>query len=146
MIRWSNESDGVDIVNELVNLFIEHTGVEYITHIEIDEGRALNEREWSPNLKDILYTQFYHSVKQGNILMAIENEKIVGFANVYIKDYITTIDDIVSIRKGIGTALMNEIEKIEGTFMADVSPNNIRAKAFMEKLGYKVSTLVYRKN
>lgn len=145
MIRWTNEEDGADLVIELVDLFIANAGTDYITHIEIEEGRALSSSEWSSNLKNILYTQFHYSVKEGNILLAIEDGKVVGFANVHFGVSTITIEDIISTKKGIGTALLKEIEKADSTFMADIGPDNTRARAFMEKNGYKISTIVYTK-
>ena len=145
MIRWTNQEDGHDLVTELVDLFIANASTEYITHIEVQEGRASNSTEWSPNLKQILYSQFMQSVRNGDVLLAIEDQKVVGFANVYFGTTTITVEDIVSAKKGIGTALLQEIEKAEGPFIADVGPNNTKAKRFMEKNGYKASTIVYTK-
>ena len=75
----------------------------------------------------------------------MDNDKIIGFASVYFHVNYITIEDIVSTKKGVGTALLKEIEKADSLFVADVGPNNTRARAFMEKNGYKLRTLTYTK-
>ena len=68
ILRWTNSDDGNDVLNQIISLFIENVGTEYITHIEVEEGRAISSEEWDPNLRNILYTQFWYKMKDGDIL------------------------------------------------------------------------------
>ena len=148
---WLRDETKID---ELVDLFLKNTTEEYITHIEIQEGRADEDGTWSANLRDTLKFQFYVAIKKNNILVAIDIDKdtILGFISVlYNEDNIITIEDIVSTQKGIGTELLSVIEEKARrydykTIVGDVGPNNERAKRFMEANGYTAKTIVYTKN
>ena len=148
---WLRDETKVD---ELVALFLNNTTEEYITYIEIQEGRADQDGTWSANLRDTLQHQFYVAILKGNILVAIDIDKdtILGFISVlYNEDNIIIVEDIVSTQKGIGTELLSIIEEKARRFgyktiIGDVGPNNERAKKFMEANGYTARTIVYTKN
>jgi len=143
-----NDLNGVP---ELVDMFIENAGKEYITHIEIAEGRATEEGEWSNDLARILYEELFKAVVEGRVIVAIEDDKILGYALITETQDTITIEDIISIQKGIGSDLLSHIENRgrrygQKMLIGDVGPNNIRAQKFMEAFGYKASTIVYTKN
>jgi len=148
---WLRDETKVD---ELVDLFLNNTTEDYITHIEIQEGRADEDGTWSANLRDTLKHQFYVAIKKSNILVAIDinTDVILGFVSVlYNEDNTITVEDIVSTQKGIGTKLLNVVEEnVRGyeykMIIGDVGPNNERAKRFMEANGYTAKTIVYTKN
>lgn len=147
---WLRDETRID---ELVNLFLTNATEEYITHIEIQEGRADKDGTWSGNIRDLLQHQFYVGIKKGNILVAIDidNDTILGFISVLYKEDNLLVEDVISTQKGIGTALLSEIEdkaKWHGykTIIGDVGPNNTRAQKFMEANGYTARTIVYTKN
>ena len=149
-------------INSLVDMFVANTTTDYITHIEIEEGRATDQNTWSEDLKRVLWMQFYIAIKAGNVAVAIDDEyELYGFAVVKWlckeddNEDAVVIEDIVSAEKGIGTELVRFIEEEvraagpihdrKYSMRADVSPKNTRANRFMEKLGYKPMTIVYTK-
>ena len=147
-INWFGNINRVD---ELVNIFLNNTGIEYITHIEIEEGRALSLNEWSPNLKDILKEELITEMAKSKVVAAEDNGIIRGYALLKLENKILTIEDIVVNQKGIGTEIMEWIEKEMRkngikTLMADIGVKNKRAQEFMKKLGYEAQTIVYIKN
>ena len=147
-INWFGNINRVD---ELVNIFLNNTGMEYITHIEIEEGRALSINEWSPNLKDILKEELIIEMAKSKVVVAEEDNEIKGYALLKVENKTLIVEDIVVNQKGIGTAIMEWIEneiKNRGIkrLMADIGIKNKRAQEFMKKLGYEAQTIVYVKN
>ena len=147
-INWFGNVNRVD---ELVNIFLNNTGIEYITHIEIEEGRALSINEWSPNLKDILRDELITEMAKSKVIVAEDDGIIKGYALLKLENKILTIEDIVVNQKGIGTEIMEWIEKemVKNgikRLMADLGVKNKRAQEFMKKLGYEAQTIVYVKN
>lgn len=145
-------------INSLVDMFVTNTTTDYITHIEIDEGRAIDQNTWSEDIKHVLWMQFYVAIKGGNIAVAIDEEnELYGFATVkWLHEEnafngTVVIEDIVSTQKGVGSELVRFIEQevkegpLKYNMMADVSCKNTRAQKFMEKLGYRPMTIVYTK-
>ena len=151
---WIQPQEGsLEIIDQLVTLFVENTTTDYITHIEIKEGRAENQTTWSKDLKQVLWTELYAQAKGGNVLVATKDNKPIGFALVKWKKNKITIEDIISTSKGVGSEMIRTIEEKAKQdrlthykySMADVGPNNQRAQKFMERNGYKPITIVYRK-
>ena len=147
-INWFGNVNRVD---ELVNIFLNNTGIEYITHIEIEEGRALSLNEWSPNLKDILREELITEIAQSRVIVAEDNGIIKGYALIKLDYNILTIEDIVVNQKGVGTEIMEWIEREMRKngikrLMADIGVKNKTAQEFMKKLGYEAQTIVYVKN
>lgn len=77
-------------------------------------------------------------------LVAIENEKIIGFANVDNDGYLESIYiDKNFQNKKVATTLMNEIQKfITKNNKNELSTySSVNAKSFFEKLGFKVESI-----
>ena len=61
-------------INDIVDFFIRHTSPEYISHGEIQCGRAVDSKTWSPKLKKVLTEEFEYSISQESIL---EKENVI---------------------------------------------------------------------
>jgi hypothetical protein len=146
-IKWLSDINKVD---DLVNIFINNVGIEYITHIEIEEGRALSINQWSPNLAEIIKAELIEQIGNSKVVVAEMNKVTKGYALIKIENKRLIIEDIVVNQKRIGTEIMNWIEnyaKEVGVkfLIADIGLNNQRAQRFMEHLGYQRQTIVYTK-
>jgi GNAT superfamily N-acetyltransferase len=135
----------------LVSMFRQNAGRDYVTHIEIEEGRATEDGDWSDELYTILNEELFRAVIEERVIVAVEGPNILGYALITETQNTITIEDIISTQRGIGSDLLSYIENRgrrygQKILIADVGPNNIRAQKFMEAFGYKVSTIVYTKN
>ena len=141
----------LNAVPTLVQMFIENAGKEYITHIEIEEGRATEDGEWSTDLARILTEELFKAVVEERVIIVIEDDKILGYALITETQDTITIEDIISTQRGIGSDILSYIENRgrrygQKTLIGDVGPSNIRAQKFMEANGYKIRTVVYTKD
>ena len=135
----------------LVSMFRQNAGREYITHIEIEEGRATEDGEWSDELSSILNEELFRAVLEERVIVAVEGPDILGYALITETQDTITIEDIISTQRGIGSDLLSYIENRgrrygQKMLIADIGPDNIRAQKFMEAFGYKVRTVVYTKD
>jgi len=148
-IEWLEEKEKID---ELVDIFIKNVGTEYITHIEIQEGRAVSLNEWSKDLGIIIKQELeecYYESKQKISIIKVDGV-IKGYALLKIESPILTVEDIVVSEMGLGSKLMEFIETIAykggiRTIIGDVGVGNKQAHKFMNKLGYTQQTIVYCK-
>ena len=146
--EWLEEIEKID---ELVDIFLNNVGPEYITHIEIEEGRAVDLNVWSENLRYILKQELEHCIKNKNRIPIIKVDNVIkGYALLKINYKTIIIEDIVVSEKGLGSKLMDFIERAafeEGMdrIIGDIGIKNERAKRFMDKLGFEKQTIVYSK-
>ena len=151
-------------VNQIVDLFIKNLFPNYISHAEIREGRAINEYEWSPNIKEILLKEFESSLRNkvldgSNIVFAKFKDDFVGFALLEYGEspngkHAILSDIIVSEpfrRNGIGEKLVHWIEDAlicNGIFNLYAESNvlNKSAHAFLHKQGFKGISKVFLKH
>lgn len=146
-INWLVDTSKVD---KLVDIFINNVGVEYITHIEIEEGRAVSLNKWAHDIKDVLKEELIESCKEIRVVAISIEEEINGFALLKFEDDSIIIEDIVVNQKGLGKELMNWIENYAKTMgfvklIGHVGCSNEVAKSFMNKLGFEGQTITYTK-
>ena len=138
-------------VDLLVDLFIKKANVDYITHIEIEEGRAISTTQWSDNLKDVLKKELLESCTDLRLITISDDEEINGYALLRFNEDSIIIEDIIVNKKGLGKELILWIEnysKMVGfkRLIGDVGCRNEVAKSFMSKLGFQEQTITYVKN
>ena len=137
-------------VDELVAVFVNNAGISYITHIEVEEGRADSVSRWSKDLVDVLKKELISEVPKGNVLMASIDKSVAGFALIKIDGQKLVIEDVVAGQKGAGTELLEYIQNFAikngiKTLAGDVGFENYNAQKFMKKMGYEPQTIVYIK-
>lgn len=157
-IRWCENKDEV---LQAVTLFIENTSPDYISHGEVQSGRASNFSQWSPDLATVLHREFSMSFEptgdEGSFKLAIAylSQRPAGILFVQFmqsapKPYII-IQDLVIARefrnKGLGKKLLNWLEYslkemgIKLLFL-ESGINNHGAHAFFETNGFSVSSKI----
>jgi len=60
-LRWANSDDDPE---KLARFFVQNAPSEYISHGEIQDGRADIKIAWSANLETILSRQFFHGCRR----------------------------------------------------------------------------------
>lgn len=85
--KWVNDLSETE---KLTTLFFNNSGKNYISHSEIQEGRAYNEHTWSNNIQDILTSEFEEAIKNklyysSNIAASYYNNCLVAFALIEYK-------------------------------------------------------------
>lgn len=147
-IQWLHDINRAD---ELVDFFLANTTKDYITDIEIEEGRAVSLTQWSDNLKDILKKELLKEIPLGNVLVVTLDDQIKGYALVKIDGKKVVIEDIIVSVKGLGSDMMKIIHwwadmKGIDKIVCHVGLNNEAAKGLMRKRGYEAQTITYVKN
>ncbi len=152
-IEWlTNDSDIT--VNDLVAFFINNTTEKYISHTEILEGRAINEWEWSPNVKNILAKEFASNLGMGRIAVARRQNELIGlmFLEWPHKEWCTLSDIVVkqSLQKNqVGSQMVNwlknEVDKKGGIhILAESGSSNVAAHSFLEKNGFQKLSYIFK--
>jgi len=158
--KWCTLSDNSGL-DTLVDLFVVNTGVQYISHGEVIDGRANNLNEWKPEIKEIMKEEFAEAIRNSfdathtftKLAVAEQNEIIVALALVefYPETKVAVLSDIVvgaQLRgQNIGEAMLNWIEaeaKSWGAkfFFLESGINNHRAHNFFERAGFHASSIV----
>jgi Recombinational DNA repair ATPase (RecF pathway) len=85
--KWINDLSETE---RLITLFLNNSKNNYISHSEIQEGRAYNESTWSDDIRDILTTEFGEAIENGlfynaNIAALYHKNLLVAFALVEFK-------------------------------------------------------------
>ena len=142
----------VDIskVDTLVEIFTNNVGIEYITHIEIEEGRAVSLDKWAHDIKDVLREELIESCKELRVIAISIEDEISGFALLKFDEDSIIVEDIVVYQKGLGKELMNWIEDYAkrmgfNKLIGHVGCTNEVAKSFMNRLGFQEQTITYIK-
>jgi len=149
---------------KLTTLFISNSKEDYISHGEIQEGRAYNENTWSNDILTILTSEFNDALKNelfhhSNIVAAYLSNNLVGFALVEYKNspngsYAVLSDIIVDKNyrnNNIGEKLIKWVliqlnnNNIKSLF-AESNINNHVAHQFLIKLGFKPISKVFKQN
>ena len=159
-INWIRDTTEIE---EYVDFFIKNTTENYISHGEIQFGRATSANEWSKNLKSKLISDFNTVVeneKRGNLISAHTQDNIlVGLILLEYFDspngvYATLADIVVADayrKNGIGNQMVNwvfkEVEKKNITNLyAESNINNISAHNFLTKHGFNTISKVLKKD
>ena len=149
---------------KLTKLFISNSKEDYISHGEIQEGRAYNENTWSNGILTILTSEFNDALKNelfyhSNIVAAYLSNNLVGFALVEYKnspnDSYAVLSDIIVDKNyrnnNIGEKLIKWVliqlnnNNIKSLF-AESNINNHVAHQFLIKLGFKPISKVFKQN
>lgn len=157
-ISWCENKDEV---SQAVALFIENTGLDYISHGEVQSGRATGFSQWSPELATVLHKEFSMCFEPAGdegefkLLIAYMNKKPAGILFVQLiksapKPYMI-LQDLVIARefrnKGLGKKMLNWLEHslkeigIKLLFL-ESGVNNHGAHAFFEANGFSVSSKI----
>ena len=139
------------VVPKLVDIFLKNTTEKYITHIEIEEGRAIDKTTWSPNLKEILTKELEYTLQfRKRLAVLYQEDTPTAYALIKRSGSTAILEDIVVTNKGEGSQLLEWLEtklKQEGIeeILGDLGTDNLQAQTFMQKRGYEPITVVYRK-
>lgn len=113
-------------VVDLVGFYMSNLTLSYISHGDIQLGRALSIDEWSPHLDRLVGVEFREAVtrkgrtrKGRRVVSALLDGKLVGLAVVFFHPVLpcrhTVLEDMVVDRsergKGIGSALLAWVER-----------------------------------
>lgn len=156
----------LDKIRLSAKFFVENVNNQYISHGEIQDGRAIDFHTWHPNLEEIIFNEFQKTIEVDNdqgkkylLLIAHENRDIVGlsfmtvcknnpdFSFILIQDLLVRED---KRHKGIGTLILNWIENELKTFNADCiflesGIRNEDAHRFFARNGYHICSKVMTK-
>jgi ribosomal protein S18 acetylase RimI-like enzyme len=160
-MEWSTDHSKADIYVDLLFECLS-SDFSYISHSEIQEGRALSQIDWNPDLKRILYRSIVNHLSQvdddggqGEIAIVLKESEVVGLLQVsYGKSPNGTyavLEDLV-VRagfrdQGIGDAFLQWLKtdlrkkNVVHIFLESGNQNN-RAHKFFERLGYKTLSKV----
>lgn len=137
---------------EILDLFISNLSTNYISHSELQEGRAIDKTHWHPQLADKIAEDITRSIdpKHPSFLLAvgIENNQLLAAAFITLSTtnipYATLEDMVVSPLtrgKGIGQQFFTWIEQecrtkgIQRLFL-ESGIQNQGAHHFFEKAGF----------
>lgn len=161
LFSWCADTSKTD---ELTEFFYQNllSDTDYISHSEIQEGRALSANEWSPKLKSILNKSVLNHLagqnddgSRGALAFAQLHGKIVGILQIsYCESphmQYAVLEDLIVCRstrsKGFGSMfvrwLYEQLKKqcIEFIFL-ESGIRNARAHAFFKAVDYTVVSQV----
>ena len=160
-IKWLEDTNDAAV---LAKLFIKNTGSNYISHSEIQDGRAVDEKVWNTAIQVLLSEEFKSAIQnktfpESNIAAAILDQKIVGFALVEIKESpngpFANLSDIIVDKDfrnyGIGAKLVEWIiprlkeQKIKYLFAESNIKNSLAHKFLMHNDFSPVSKVFLKK-
>jgi hypothetical protein len=161
--KWSTDLSLADSLSKFMrDCLIECP--EYISHSEIQEGRAISPTEWSPNLEGILRVSIINHLSGRNddnglglLAIALKGSKTVGLSQISIEESPTfkyaVLEDIV-----IGSDFRNnkigydfliwlhsslKIKNINHIFL-ESGVNNSGAHRFFKRNDYKLVSNVFQ--
>lgn len=151
-------------LEKLTTLFLNNSRENYISHSEIQQGRAYDENTWSNDILAILTSEFDEAIqnelyKKSNIAASYYNNILVGFALVEFdsspeRAYAILSDIIVDENYRecrIGETLLNwiaaqlEIHGIKSVY-AESNLKNSPAHRFLVNNGFKPLSKVFKKD
>ncbi len=117
-------------LKEIIKLFR-----QTVTNINVRDYTPLEIKAWTTSSTNFI--EWDLSLSQHYSLVAIENNRIVGFGDINEFGYLDRLYVHYQYQKhGIGTALCDALEKkVQGDITTNAS---ITAKSFFEKSGYQV--------
>ena len=149
---------------EIVDFFIKNTSKEYISHGEIQCGRAIDSENWSPNLKEVLTSEFNYCIGRSQVLekenvaiAEIDNELVGVMLVEHFSEggspYVVLHDIVVSSAhrgNGIGRIMLHWLEeemkkKNIRQIFAESGLHNERAHNFFERHGFHTTSIVIQK-
>jgi len=152
-------------VNELARFFIENVEISYISHSEVQIGRAISEKQWNPDLLTLLQEEFTSIIRSKGrgrnayiLLVSRISSRVVGLCifhcnKTYARSF-AVIEDLVIDRdfrgKGVGSKMVawveNEALKMNiSNIYIESGKNNHTAHSFFKKKGFRNVSLVMMK-
>jgi GNAT superfamily N-acetyltransferase len=149
----------------LAKFFVDNIDTSYISHSEIQYGRAADKNHWSPRLKKLVKSEFaglaaeQESTKESrHLIFAISQNLVVGVAiiayNFSIEIPFAVLEDMVIDRgtrgQGIGSVMLAWLEnearkKRMHSIFLESGINNIDAHTFFKKNSFSVVSQVMMK-
>jgi N-acetylglutamate synthase-like GNAT family acetyltransferase len=90
-IDWSTQEEAIELAEFLTRYVT--SDPTYISHRDIQVGRALDERQWSPNLHDVILAEFLaktpkdgKSLAEGGLVTVRDSTQLVAVALVAFRD------------------------------------------------------------
>lgn len=159
-IKWITDQA---IAPDLAKLFVANAGNAYISHGEIQEGRAINTTEWSPDLESKLTKEFNAAssnppFQDANLIGAFQHEKLIGFMLLEFtkgpSGTFATMSDIIVDKHyrnmHIGEKLITWVaEQLQAKgiteMYAESNITNEVAHVFLKNMGFRTISKVFRK-
>ena len=158
---WLSDEDRLAY---LVDFFVQNAPPEYISAVEIMTGRAVDEKNWSKNLRKLIFSELkgcldsYRRHGEFRAATTRRDDKVVGLSIVRIvrrgEIPYGRIEDLLveenSRGVGVGTTLLSWVEKalvaenVSRVFL-ETGIRNSRAHEFFQKRGYSVTSRVMMK-
>ncbi len=162
VINWCTDRAAIA---ELARFFIDNTEPDYISHGEMQEGRALDADHWAPSLEQALIEEMEAALdarpadsRRRWFLSARDDNEIVAFGMVLFEAEAlvpyAVIEDLVvrssERNRGIGSQVLAWIEqeaKQRGCqrIFLESGIRNERAHSFFERAGFRVCSTVMTK-
>ena len=162
-IDWYKDTTNV---SQFADFITDNIDPEYISHGELQAGRAVDREHWNPNLRNILREEISalisgksstHSIGRFAVARLPESIVAVMLVEIYNRTYspYAILHDVVVARsyrgKGIGTQLLSWLEKQlkdEGAerIFIESGIDNMRAHDFFSTNGFKRCSLVMFKD
>ncbi len=148
--------------SELADFFARNVGPGYISHAELQGGRALSPIEWRPDLLDVLCAELMPRLQPGMpapdsrpIAVAEQGEALVGLAFVTFAASapvpFAIVDDLIvspdTRGRGVGRAMLDWIAaearaRRIGRLFLESGIANERAHHFFEREGFRPTSVV----
>lgn len=158
---WIND---VSESEKLIALFLSSSKENYISHTEIQEGRAYDEYTWSDNIRDLLATEFEEAIKNkplinSNIAGTYYDNRLVAFALLEFKSSLNgsfaVLSDIIVAdefrNNKIGEKLLKWIwAQMKNTDIkrvyAESNIQNTIAHKFLVENGFSIVSKVFKQD
>ncbi|MBN2152088.1 MAG: GNAT family N-acetyltransferase [Candidatus Lokiarchaeota archaeon] len=151
------------ISKKIGHFFVDNVDPSYISHSELQIGRAISPTAWAPDIERMIAEEFEQIIKESiqdgkkYILLATEADSLVGFALVetYVENGFSVIPDMITKREkrglGIGGKLLDWVDndlKTRGIhrIFLESGLNNENAHEFFKKHHYKAVSKVFMKD
>ena len=148
--------------SELADFFARNIGADYISHSELQGGRALSPTDWRPNLPDILRAELAPRLQPGTpapdsrpVAVAEQGGALVGLALVTFAAAapvpFAIVDDLIvspgTRGRGIGKGMVDWIAAEArargiGRLFLESGLANKRAHDFFEREGFRPTSVV----
>jgi len=152
--------------SELADFFARNVGPGYISHAELQGGRALSPTEWRPDLRDVLCAELVPRLQPGTpapdsrpIAVAEQGGALVGLAVVTFAASapvpFAIVDDLIvspdTRGRGVGKAMLDWIAaeaRVRGIVRLFLESGlaNRRAHDFFEREGFRPTSVVMMKS
>ena len=140
---------------ELAAFFARNVGPDYISHAELQGGRALSPTEWRPNLVEILHAEVDTRLARGTIAVAEEEGALLALVFITFADEapapFAIVEDLIvapeTRGRGVGKTMLDWIAAearargIRRLFL-ESGIKNQRAHDFFEREGFRPTSIV----